>query len=87
MTPYKRARWGIRRTFQTEQVVNDLTVHDNVSVMLDTARLSSSARAASVERALEITGLARHADGRRACSTPSNVASSSSPAPSSARRR
>ena len=39
MTPYKRARWGIRRTFQTEQVVNDLTVHDNVSVMLDTARL------------------------------------------------
>ena len=42
MTPYNRARWGIRRTFQTEQVVNELTVHDNVSVMLDTARLSSS---------------------------------------------
>ena len=62
MTPYKRARWGIRRTFQTEQVVNDLTVHDNVSVMLDTARLSSSARTDSIERALEITGLARHAD-------------------------
>ena len=61
MTPYNRARWGIRRTFQTEQVVNELTVHDNVSVMLDTARLSSSEKASSVERALEITGLAHHA--------------------------
>ena len=49
MTPYNRARWGIRRTFQTEQVVNELTVHDNVSVMLDTARLSSSEKASSVE--------------------------------------
>ena len=68
MAPYKRARWGIRRTFQTEQVVNELTVHDNVSVMLDTARLSSSERAASIERALEITGLcaARGTVGARA---------------------
>ena len=65
MTPYNRARWGIRRTFQTEQVVNELTVHDNVSVMLDTARLSSSEKASSVERALEITGLAHHS-GRSA---------------------
>jgi branched-chain amino acid transport system ATP-binding protein len=62
MAPYKRARWGIRRTFQTEQVVNELTVRDNVSVMLDTARLSSSERTASIERALEITGLDQHAD-------------------------
>jgi branched-chain amino acid transport system ATP-binding protein len=62
MAPYKRARWGIRRTFQTEQVVNELTVRDNVSVMLDTARLSSSERATSIERALEITGLVHHAD-------------------------
>ena len=62
MTPYRRARWGIRRTFQTEQVVNELTVRDNVAVMLDTARLSSSERAASISRALEITGLAHHAD-------------------------
>ncbi len=88
MTPYNRARWGIRRTFQTEQVVNELTVHDNVSVMLDTARLSSSEKASSVERALEITGLAApcRAD-RRVCSTLSNVASWSSPGRSSGHRR
>ena len=61
MTPYKRARWGIRRTFQTEQVVNELTVRDNVAVMLDTARLSSAEKAISIQHALEITGLARHA--------------------------
>jgi branched-chain amino acid transport system ATP-binding protein len=65
MTPYRRARWGIRRTFQTEQVVSELTVRDNVAVMLDTARLTSSERAASIDRALEITGLAHHA-GRSA---------------------
>jgi branched-chain amino acid transport system ATP-binding protein len=62
MTPFRRARWGIRRTFQTEQVVNELTVRDNVSVMLDTARLSSAERTASIERALELTGLTHHAD-------------------------
>lgn len=62
MTPFRRARWGIRRTFQTEQVVNELTVRDNVSVMLDTVRLSSAERTASIERALELTGLAHHAD-------------------------
>ena len=65
MPPYRRARWGIRRTFQTEQVVNELTVRDNVAVMLDTARLSADERSASIDRALDITGLAHHA-GRSA---------------------
>lgn len=35
MAPHRRARWGLRRSFQTEQVVDDLSVADNVRVMLD----------------------------------------------------
>ncbi len=35
MAPHRRARWGLRRTFQTEQVVDDLTVADNVRAVLD----------------------------------------------------
>jgi branched-chain amino acid transport system ATP-binding protein len=33
MTHYRRARWGIRRTFQTEQAISDLTVYDNVAMI------------------------------------------------------
>ena len=30
MADYERARWGVRRTFQTEQAIENLTVYDNV---------------------------------------------------------
>ena len=30
MSDYERARWGVRRTFQTEQAIEALTVYDNV---------------------------------------------------------
>jgi len=35
MQPHQRARWGLRRSFQTEQVVDDLSVADNLRAMLD----------------------------------------------------
>lgn len=57
MPAYQRARWGLRRTFQTEQVVEDLTVWDNVAVMLDTVRLSGRDRKAQVQSALDYVGL------------------------------
>jgi ABC-type branched-subunit amino acid transport system ATPase component len=58
MPPHVRARWGLRRTFQTEQVVEDLTVWDNVAVMLDTVRLSGQERGRQVGSALQFVGLA-----------------------------
>jgi ABC-type branched-subunit amino acid transport system ATPase component len=30
LSDYERARWGVRRTFQTEQAIEALTVYDNV---------------------------------------------------------
>jgi branched-chain amino acid transport system ATP-binding protein len=57
MPPHRRARWGLRRTFQTEQVVEDLSVWDNVAVMLDTVRLSRQERRTQVQSALHFVGL------------------------------
>lgn len=61
MNPYQRARWGLRRTFQTEQVVDNLTVYENVDVMLDSQPMSISDRRKAVQDALRTTGLARYA--------------------------
>jgi len=58
MVPHRRARWGLRRTFQTEQVVEDLSTWNNVAVMLDTVRLTRSERHRQVESALDFVGLA-----------------------------
>lgn len=60
MNPYERARWGVRRTFQTEQVVDNLTVFENVDVMLDSIAMPAHDRKAAVRAALTVTGLARH---------------------------
>ncbi len=57
MSPFARSRWGVRRTFQTEQVAESATVHDNVAVILDAVRMSGAERRAAVARALELTGL------------------------------
>lgn len=61
MNPYQRARWGLRRTFQTEQVVDNLTVYENVDVMLDSSGLSIGERRRAVHEALRTTGLAKFA--------------------------
>jgi ABC-type branched-subunit amino acid transport system ATPase component len=63
LAPYKRARWGLRRSFQTEQVVDDLSVADNVRVMLDP--LTPADKDAEIENALAFVGLSeqRHVMG------------------------
>ncbi|MBR9883639.1 MAG: ABC transporter ATP-binding protein [Oceanospirillales bacterium] len=50
---YKLARWGLRRTFQTEQVVEELSVRDNVKIMLDSLPMSAKERNHAVEEVLE----------------------------------
>jgi len=51
---FRRARWGVRRTFQTEQAISDLTVYDNVA-MIHTS-LRGTARRADVLGAIEFVG-------------------------------
>ncbi len=58
MPDYKRARWGLRRTFQTEQAIEKLTVFDNVATVYEHSEAGGKAgRATAVETALEFVGL------------------------------
>jgi branched-chain amino acid transport system ATP-binding protein len=52
---FKRARWGVRRTFQTEQAISDLSVYDNVAMIA--SRLRGAARRADVLAAIDFVGL------------------------------
>jgi ABC-type branched-subunit amino acid transport system ATPase component len=44
MPHYRRARWGLRRTFQTEQAIEELSIEDNVALAHEHS--SQGARAA-----------------------------------------
>jgi ABC-type branched-subunit amino acid transport system ATPase component len=58
---FKRARWGVRRTFQTEQAIADLTVYDNVLLVHEHTGGSRSTRHQDVMRAVSFVGLEREA--------------------------
>jgi branched-chain amino acid transport system ATP-binding protein len=55
MAPHRRSRWGLRRTFQQEQVVHALSAYDNVRVTSDEV----GADDADVREALVFVGLSR----------------------------
>jgi branched-chain amino acid transport system ATP-binding protein len=57
MAHFRRARWGLRRTFQTEQAIENLTVYDNVGVVHEHSKLSGSARRSDVLDAIAFVGL------------------------------
>jgi branched-chain amino acid transport system ATP-binding protein len=57
MAPIERVRFGLRRSFQTEQVVEDLSVWDNVRAVLDHVPHRRAQVAAEIEAVLDYTGL------------------------------
>jgi branched-chain amino acid transport system ATP-binding protein len=63
LPPHKRSQRGLRRSFQKEQIADDLTVFDNVLVQLDHVPGGSGrAKRAEAAHMLEVVGLAGHAD-------------------------
>jgi branched-chain amino acid transport system ATP-binding protein len=54
---YRRARWGLRRTFQTEQAIEELSVYDNVALVHEHAGKSGASRRADVLDAISFVGL------------------------------
>ena len=62
LAPHRRARWGLRRSFQREQIANDLSVADNLRVVLDPLPGTASEKRADIDHALEATGLIAKAD-------------------------
>jgi branched-chain amino acid transport system ATP-binding protein len=57
LAPHQRARFGLRRSFQKEQVVDELSVEENVRVVLDPLALSGAERERALMAALEFVGL------------------------------
>jgi branched-chain amino acid transport system ATP-binding protein len=56
MVHYRRARWGVRRTFQTEQAIEELSVYDNVAMVQEHAHGSGFRREAVLD-AISFVGL------------------------------
>jgi ABC-type branched-subunit amino acid transport system ATPase component len=57
MADYRRARWGVRRTFQTEQAIEELSVYNNVAMVHEHSKLGRADRADAVLRAIRFVGL------------------------------
>ena len=57
MTHYRRARWGVRRTFQTEQAIEELSVYDNVAMIHEHSKMTGGSRRDDVLRAIEFVKL------------------------------
>ena len=60
LPPFKRVRWGLRRTFQTEQAVAEMTVFENVLLVLEHSGMPVGQRRAAVIDAVEFVGLGPH---------------------------
>ncbi|MGH1353528.1 MAG: ABC transporter ATP-binding protein [Thalassovita sp.] len=61
LPPYRRAHWGLRRSFQKEEIANDLSVFDNVLVQIDHAGASGPKRD-EVRRMLALVGMEGKSD-------------------------
>src|SRR6201982_2264052 len=57
MAHYRRARWGVRRTFQTEQAIEELSVYDNVAMIHEHSKMTGGSRRDDVLGAIEFVKL------------------------------
>ncbi len=57
MAHFRRARWGVRRTFQTEQAIEHLSVFDNVAMIHEHSKMSSGSRRQETLDAIRFVGL------------------------------
>jgi branched-chain amino acid transport system ATP-binding protein len=57
MADYRRARWGLRRTFQTEMAIEQLSILDNVAMIHEHSSAKRATRRDDVLAAIEYVGL------------------------------
>ena len=57
MADFRRAHWGLRRTFQQEQAIQKLSVFDNVAIIQEHTGGNRRARSSEVMDALAFVGL------------------------------
>jgi len=59
LAPHRRARWGLRRTFQTEQAIRELSIYDNVAMVYENTAGRGSRDRGAVRKAIDFVGLRR----------------------------
>jgi ABC-type branched-subunit amino acid transport system ATPase component len=57
MAHFRRARWGLRRTFQTQQAIEELSVYENVAMVHEHSKLAGGSRRQEVLDAIEFVGV------------------------------
>jgi branched-chain amino acid transport system ATP-binding protein len=57
MADFRRARWGLRRTFQTEMAIEGLSLFDNVAMIHEHSGAKRASRRADVLSAIAFVGL------------------------------
>jgi ABC-type branched-subunit amino acid transport system ATPase component len=57
MVDFRRARWGLRRTFQTEQAIGQLSIFDNVAMIHEHSGQGRATRRDAVLTAIDFVGL------------------------------
>jgi branched-chain amino acid transport system ATP-binding protein len=57
MPDFRRARWGLRRTFQTEQAIEKLSIYDNVALVHEHSGQGRATRDEDVLGAVAFVGL------------------------------
>jgi branched-chain amino acid transport system ATP-binding protein len=57
MAHYRRARWGVRRTFQTEQAIEELSIYDNVAMIHEHSKMTRASRRQDVLGAIDFVKL------------------------------
>ena len=57
MVDFRRARWGLRRTFQTEQAIESLSLFENVAMIHEHSKAGRATRRSDVLAAIEYVGL------------------------------
>jgi ABC-type branched-subunit amino acid transport system ATPase component len=64
MTHFRRARWGVRRTFQTEQAIEELSVFDNVAMVHEQSKMSKGSRRGETLEAIDFVGIKANPDSK-----------------------
>lgn len=62
LAPYRRACWGLARSFQKVQIAGDLTVADHLKTVCDAKGIKKKDRADQIGHTLEFVGIADCAD-------------------------
>jgi len=62
LSPHKRSQWGLRRSFQREEIATDLTVFENIVAQMDGMAMTLAQKTWEADQALEFVDMTRQAN-------------------------